>query len=312
MDFAKNFKPTFPVSEISKYTRNPREKTKLKFLMRFEPFSEYKCIGENRKEANPALIMSPEQKRFVIDNLKSSASVGNFEDESYLIERVNMSNSDLDPLANVLSELNVNVNKLDDGSLIVEEVEKMGISDDDQLSYSYDDQDENKDTEIEERKIREANITRFVSTNRGRLNAPTVLEKTNKEGNLNFIKNTEKRCLDFGSFKISGRIDGIDNSTRQIIDIHTRKDVDLNRTTIARHEHVRVLAYMKLFDCMSCLFVECGPDMTLTKKVIEWDEIEFEKEVVAKLGKFTSFHRSLQRDEFERMLQPTCTTNKIK
>jgi hypothetical protein len=140
-----------------------------------------------------------------------------------------------------------------------------------------------------------------VSTNRGKIFESHILAKINKEENANFTKNKEKKIFDFGMFRIDGIIDGIDLSGRQIIEIKTRKKLDSEKCTITSRELIQALAYIKLFDCESCLFVEYGPDGSMKKELIEWDELKF-KAVVNKLEKFTMFARRLRRDEFEEMI----------
>ena len=50
------------------------------------------------------------------------------------------------------------------------------------------------------------------------------------------------------------------------------------------------------------MFVEFGPDGSMKRKLIKWNETEFEV-VVEKLEKFTMFARGLRRNEFEKMIE---------
>jgi len=141
-----------------------------------------------------------------------------------------------------------------------------------------------------------------VSTNRGKIFESHILERINEEDNFSFIKNKETKYFDFGNFRISGIIDGIDYSGEQIIEIKTRNKLDSEKSTITNRERIQVLAYLKLFDCERCLFVEYGPDGKMKKEFIEWNESEFET-VVKKLERFTMLSRELKRNEFAKMIE---------
>ncbi len=128
-----------------------------------------------------------------------------------------------------------------------------------------------------------------------------ILEKINKDHKKKFVKINKIEYYDLGAFKISGIIDGIDRDSNQIVEIKTRKTLDLDKDSISHKEKVQALCYMKMYACKTCLFVESGPDGIQKTTVVDWDEKEFNI-VIDKLTKFTEYAKSLTRKEFENMV----------
>jgi hypothetical protein len=103
-------------------------------------------------------------------------------------------------------------------------------------------------------------------------------------------------------FCISGIVDGISADKKQILEIKTKRGLNHHQQTITPKERKQALAYMKMHNANSCLFVEVGPDGRVKKTEIKWDEREFDKEIVTKLNKFCSYARSLTEQGFKDLL----------
>ena len=144
-------------------------------------------------------------------------------------------------------------------------------------------------------------VNRYIATTRGKKLEPLILNKINMDTNKQFVANKQTKYCSFGSFKISGIIDGIDETNGTLLEIKTRKKLDSDVNTITYREKIQALSYIKIFNCKSCLFVECGPDGVFKVQHVEWDELEFQK-CVKKLRAFTHFARNLTRRDFLNML----------
>lgn len=142
----------------------------------------------------------------------------------------------------------------------------------------------------------------YITTNRGKILENFILEKINKEHKKKFVKNNKIEYYDLGAFKICGIIDGIDRNAAQILEIKTRKTLDMEKDSISHRERVQALCYMKMFECRDCLFVESGPEGVQKTTILDWDEKEFNC-VVDKLTKFTEDAKSLTRKDFESMVK---------
>ncbi len=140
--FAADFKPTFSASQLSNFTGNPGQKTKINFLVRFEPFIEYsQKLAKSEKKANPVLVTADE-KASILSDLRASVSNGKFDDKS-LIEKVKKE-ADLDPLTEKLSSLNFDES--------IDEKYETAESDEDSSNL--------KNDEGKSQKIRDAQINR--------------------------------------------------------------------------------------------------------------------------------------------------------
>ncbi len=135
--FAFDFKPTFSASQLSNFIGNPGVKTKVNFLVRFEPFTEYsQQVNKSKKKLNPILV-TDDQKALILNDLKTNVSRGEFNDES-LIEKARQIKSELN--SDQLSE------KLDEMKLCksVDETDEISESDEENMQ-----------------KIRQAQINRY-------------------------------------------------------------------------------------------------------------------------------------------------------
>lgn len=59
---------------------------------------------------------------------------------------------------------------------------------------------------------------------------------------------------------------------------------------------------MKMHDCDSCLFVELGPGGDTKETVLEWNEDEFNREVLQKLNEFCLYARNFTEEQFKELL----------
>jgi hypothetical protein len=123
----------------------------------------------------------------------------------------------------------------------------------------------------------------YLTRYRGRLLEKPILSyiKSRSANNLfNFKKHGFVPDYNHNDlFTVKGRVDGMDLERRMLVEIKTRWNFSLNKNTVSLADHVQVLVYMKLFDCSSCLFVECGPNgrQGLKETMIKYDAEQFEE-----------------------------------
>lgn len=138
---------------------------------------------------------------------------------------------------------------------------------------------------------------------RGRKMERSILDKINNEYiDYEFVSNKSKKYVDYGNFKIVGIIDGWSVTKKTILEIKTRKNFEKDGDTITKRERMQAMAYMNMFACDSCLFVESGPKGELKKTMLDYDENVFNTDIRSVLDEFTQFARRLDRDEFKNLL----------
>jgi len=125
-----------------------------------------------------------------------------------------------------------------------------------------------------------------------------VIEKINKEENMNFVQDKTLRTMNFGFYTLCGIVDGIDEAKRTLIEVKTRNSVDVNKRTINLKDRLQCLAYLKLTNCERCLLVESGPKGQQNKHFIEWNENEFEDRIASRLREFVIKYRNMKESEF--------------
>lgn len=160
----------------------------------------------------------------------------------------------------------------------------------------YSDYDDYTETEYEfERCLKFA-----VSTERGKMLEPLIIEKINKEEKMNFVKDSSLIILEDveGYFKLSGIPDGIDNRNNTIIEVKTRENVDLRKRRVELSDRLQCLAYLKLTSCKRCLLVVSGPDGRQNRFDIEWSEREFERRIASRLRELVKKYRCMSEREF--------------
>jgi len=155
------------------------------------------------------------------------------------------------------------------------------------------------------------NLRRYISKERGKIIENPVILKINQDYGYNFCQDHKLIEKDFVLFRISGKKDGIDPKKRMIIEVKSRNKFDANKCTIKKKEKIQSLVYLKLFDCDKCLFVESGPDGKQKIEEIEFDEENFNREVLDKLKKFTNYARSLTKEDFKDLIEKCNKTQTI-
>ena len=138
----------------------------------------------------------------------------------------------------------------------------------------------------------------IISTQRGNQLEPNIIEKINKEESMNFVQEKSLKTIDFKYFSICGRIDGIDAEKKTLIEVKTRKSIEVHKRTINLKDKLQCLAYLKLTGCERCLFVESGPKGQQNKFCIDWDEREFEDRIIKPLRSFVIKYRNMKEREF--------------
>lgn len=136
---------------------------------------------------------------------------------------------------------------------------------------------------------------------RGKLLETRILNKVNSEKNKNFTQNLEKKVLNYNLFELVGIPDGIDYKERKIIEIKTKSNLDMSTNTIKNREICQVLAYMSLYNCCSCLFVETGPNNEIKETIIEYNNDQFQK-ILSHLTEICSIARNLTETEYKYLI----------
>lgn len=95
--FASDFHPIYSASNISTFTCIPRteySKTRIEFLLRFEPFKQYRHHNAKVKKSNPVL-MRPEEKTQILNDLNKNVENSCFHfDDDTMIENIMQKNMD--------------------------------------------------------------------------------------------------------------------------------------------------------------------------------------------------------------------------
>jgi hypothetical protein len=318
--FAKDFTPTFPASKLGDFCGNQSEATRVKFLRQHKPFADVvtatefivksssgdnSTSGKFRKKPSNSLLDQNEKlilKKALDESINKETLT--FDDEQ-VIEifntSINKSNAeaDEDNLDLALRQL-----KLSEENSSQETNEcDYETADSDEESFKNESKLHVEGGEPPTSPQKELQVLRYVSFMRGRMLEDHVLAKVNTESEIPFEKNKAKTITDFGMFKIVGIIDGMSADKKKILEIKTRKELSHVKATITSKERKQAMAYMKMHQCGSCLFIETGPDGALKKTEIEWDEAEFNDEVMSKLNALCSYARGLSEEEFRKLLE---------
>lgn len=336
--FGQNFKPVFSASDLVSYCNNPRQwnKTKLKFIRKFSPFSMVKLDFLPTKTLN----LNAQDKSFINKSILKDSN-NEIDELTNRLDKFNLNSNKTAVLDKTLKQdmlkqlnetLSLNNTSFNDSNVIesvlenskekIELEDKMNIlmtnfltpnahqnnidDNEDDNDYLTADSDvetfiKENDTIFNEKKKEMLNARRqqakfYVSTRRGILVEKFVIENFNKEQNLNFVQDKQLKVVDFNDFKICGKIDGIDRERRIIIEIKTRNKIS---GKVNVKERKQALTYMKLMDCDQCWIVERGPKSDEENLiVIKWDKDEFENEIVNKLRIFCEYARNLSENQF--------------
>lgn len=270
-EMAHSVNITFPASRLSDFC-NPKqsESAKLRFLRKFKPFSDIKIETEAKRPVG------------------GSKSLLNKNDKEFIKKQLDES-------------INTESLTFDDDSIIEAFETKLKLSENEEEYHTAEsDQDNLIDSEDEENK-KILQVIRYVSSMRGRKLEDHVLEKINKEKNTKFEKNKTRKFMQFETFSIVGIIDGVCKESKTILEIKTRKE--LEKASVSVKEKRQALTYMKMHECTSCLFVELGPNGNFQHTVIEWDEEEFNNNVIKRLEEFVKYARSLSVQDFKVLME---------
>ena len=295
---APDFKPTFRSCDLAVFCNNPTPKAKINLFRKYEPFSELcpkippKPVQQKRVHLTneDKLNMQKELDKSLANNSLS------FNDEAIInigLESVKK----MDDLSFMMSQL-----LMTDDSESNEEDVDFDTCESDEESFKKNVENEKSQRLDELIKIKTKQARFYTSTQRGIKIEKSVILKVNQDLGYNFLQNKQLKEQDFGLFKIHGIIDGIDNTKRAVIEVKSRNKFDEKKCTITEKEKIQSLVYMKLYDCDKCLLVESGPEGQRKIEEIEWDEDKFKRLVLNKLEKFTSYARSLTKDDLDDLI----------
>ncbi|CAF0861498.1 unnamed protein product [Brachionus calyciflorus] len=287
---APNFIPTFSASKLGDLCGSIRESTKFRFLKEFKPFSQYIPKTSNKTSKSS---LTKQEKNEIQNSLEEALDYENLKfDDKKVIDSYRKAFKGETDLCFMVQNLLLT----DDESESEDE------------SYFTAESDEEKFVKInnqqKEKKIQHktANASRYVTNMRGRKMEKFILERINREKNLNFLQNKSRKILEFGIFKIVGIIDGICLEEKTILEIKTRNKFDASKETINTKEKRQALVYMHMYDCDKCLFVENGPNGERKETIIEYDEKIFKNDVIKKLEEFCIFARNLTYEELNDLI----------
>jgi hypothetical protein len=290
--FAHDFKPRFPASKVGEFCGRKSERVTVKFLRQFEPFSKIVTRSSAAKSGEAYVpkgakpLLKDHEKRLLKQTLDSSICTQNltFNDKHVM----NSFGQQTEKKELVIVSTTAEGTTVE-GVAVVEgkteaEAEEQVLS-------------------IEEELEKQMQVARYISCMRGRILEDHVVARVNEETEYMFEKNKTRTIVDFGLFKVVGIIDGISKDGNTILEIKTRNKLNTEKNTITGKERKQALTYLKMYDCDSCLFVEADPDGNLKKTEIDWDESEFNNEILAKLNEFVMYARSLTEKEFCDLLE---------
>lgn len=276
---APRFTPVFRASDLGTFCNSPKEKTELKFVLKYFPFYIYKpkkfTSGLNEYEHETFTdILKPEHKDLIKKEWETHFSSKTLSfDDNQIAEKVN---TNIQSSFGVKDEASANIldlnedsesNMTDDGLFKLEKYKSVAKS--------------------------------FISMERGNQLEKNIIDTINVNENMNFVQDKELKFFDFGFFKICGIIDGIDVEKQTLIEVKTRNIISTNNT-ISLKERIQCLCYMKLTNCHKCLLVESGPDGSQNIIKIAYDDIEFEDRVLNKLRDFVIKYREMDANEFKK------------
>lgn len=297
--FAQEFKPTFSASKLNEIcSPYSSESTKIKFLRNYKPFSSLVSVKSPKKSPyKPRILLSEAEKDQIKKNLDESLDLEELKfDDNKIIEsfsetlKIKSDKGGKESLEFLMNRL------------LLTDDDDEGDENSDYVTAQSDEEcfKKSSDTNImNEAKSKQA--VRYISNMRGRKMEKSILEKINQDG-FRFEQNKSRKVVDYGEFKIVGIIDGWCEEKRTILEIKTRKNFELSKSSITAREKLQAMAYMNMYECDQCLFVENGPNGELKKTWIEYDEEIFNRDIFLKLKEFTLFARDLDQDEFKDLL----------
>jgi hypothetical protein len=160
----------------------------------------------------------------------------------------------------------------------------------------------NEDEEVRQFRDKHPTAYFYLTKYRGNLLEKSIFSHIKSRSSSSKLFNFEKHRLTKelnhdDLFRVTGRIDGVDDGRKMLIEIKTRSSLDLNKSTVSMIDHVQVLVYMKMFDCASCLFVECGPNgrSSLKETLIKFHQEQFE-EYMNRVERFCKLGSSFDLD----------------
>ena len=142
-------------------------------------------------------------------------------------------------------------------------------------------------------------LKRYISSIRGKLNEQSIMKKVNLEKNLNFVHVKDKQTVEYGLFKMVGIPDAIDYKKKKVLEIKTKQHFfNLN---LSERNTNQALAYMNMYDCETCLFVQYGPNGKCIETNIEYEPQVFDF-ILYNINEFCSFARELTEHEYKDLL----------
>ena len=306
--FAREFKPTFSASKLNEIcSPKSSESTKIKFLANWQPFSDlarqWKKSSEPSTQKSARILLSEREKTEIKKSLDESLNLDElkFDDEKLIAsfsEKLKMESGkneskNIETLEFLMSHLLVTDD--DEGS------DEYVTAESDEERFRRMNSDRNGWWSVVDAKSKQA--VRYISNMRGRKMERSIVEKINQDGGFKFEQNKSRKVVDYGNFKIVGIIDGWCVEQRTILEIKTRKNFEPVKTSITGREKLQAIAYMNMYDCDRCLFVENGPNGELKKTWIDYDENVFRNDIFLKLDEFILFARDLGEEEFKNLLR---------
>ncbi|RNA23216.1 hypothetical protein BpHYR1_015854 [Brachionus plicatilis] len=282
---ASDFLPVFAASKLGPLCGNVSESTKFRFLKEFKPFSD--LIPKSSKR-NQNFQLSTNEK----SQIKSFMDINIDSENLRFNDQEIMNNFKIDTIPILNSEI------IEDNLLESDAEEYFTAESDEESFITANDKKRNEFTAI-----KSLNALRFISTSRGNKLEKSILERTNEEKQMNFIRNKTKKYKDFNLFKIVGIIDGISAEHKCILEIKTRSKFNKNKDTITKSEKIQALVYMNMHECDKCLFVECGSNGEIKQTMIDYDDFKFQNEVIRSLEEFCYFAQNITQDELENLIK---------
>ncbi|CAF0861516.1 unnamed protein product [Brachionus calyciflorus] len=170
---------------------------------------------------------------------------------------------------------------------------------DDLVFNKVQDLSKNLDIQIDEKT--KHMLKRYISTVRGKLNERSIMSLVNVNTNRNFKKVHKIKTVEFNLFKLTGIADALDIKAKQVLEIKTKQQFNDETTNIDRKDFAQVLAYMNMYKCTSCLYVQCGPDGQLKETYLPFDKPAFDY-IIDRINDFCSFARQLTENDYQELL----------
>ena len=307
--FAKDFFPTFSASKLGEFCNGKQsELSKIKFLRQFKPFSDVSSTnqltsktGSKKEYKSGERIRTKKAYNSLLDKSEKEILKQTL-DESIDTEALTFDDEE------VIEAFRQKVDASSNLGFLMSMLKLSATEQQEQDEYQTAESDEElfkKATSLSSAVdyAKNLQVTRYISFMRGRKLENHVLAKINKESEKKFEKNKAKKTIEFERFRLVGIIDGISADGKRVLEIKTRSKLSMEKSTITSKEKKQALTYMKMHGCQSCLFVEVGPDGNTKKTEIEWDEEEFEREIMSKLDEFCMFARGLSEEAFRDLLE---------